>query len=127
MEEPSEPVLDLTAFEKRVLDEMSPLFGAEEHAYLRQVQTAKVRDRKNTFVGFYTRVDVDRLACQPIVFEPHPIGAWFEVEGVEDGVGILLWADAGYIETIEGFTANADGLGGQQLADLRYLSLIKLG
>lgn len=120
---PSEgPIPDLTAFEERALKEMSRLFGAEEDAYLQQVQNAKVLDRENTFVGFYTRVDIDRSACGPVNFGENPLNCWFEVDGVDGGVGILLWVEDDYLDTIEGFTANDDGLGGQNLADLKYVA-----
>ncbi len=78
-------------------------------------------DRVNTVVGFYTRVKLDRSRCAPL-----PLGrleAHFEVDGIECGIGILLWDKDGdgYLETIEGWTVGDNPLEGVDLASLKFL------
>ncbi len=94
---------------------------------LEQVASAEVTDRINTLVGFYTRVKVDRTKCSPVPLSHH--GAHFEVEGIEHGLGILLWDidGDGYLETIEGWTVDEDPLEGVDLADLKFGRVTQLG
>lgn len=76
-------------------------------------------DRIDTKAGFYTRVVVDRARCGPSVFSMR--GGHFEVNGATYGLGITLWSEDGYLETVEGFTYGEDLLS-VSLADLRVLS-----
>jgi hypothetical protein len=105
---------------------MTPLFGAQAASFLLQVATVEVLDRKNTGVGFYTRVKVDRTKCSPVTFVL--AGAYFEVEGVKDVFGILLWDADGYLDTIEGYTMDGHNpLEGVDLAGLQFTRLVSLG
>src|SRR5688572_26601397 len=104
------PFPAFTDFERRALDSAASLFGEKADAFREQIATAQVVDRINTIVGFYTRVKVDRAKCSPVPFRHQ--GAHFEVEGIEHGLGIVLWdADGdGFLETIEGWTVDDDPL-----------------
>ena len=113
------PFPAFTAFETAALNAISASFGTEADKFLAQVNASKVVDRINTAHGFYTRVSVDRSQCQPLPFREK--GGSFEVEGVEHGIGVLLWEDDGYLETIEGFAYAGDPLLGRSLADLKFL------
>ena len=121
------PFPAFTEFERRALDETAPLFGDKADAFREQVASAKVVDRINTIVGFYTRVKVDRGRCSPVPFSHQ--GAHFEVERIEHGIGIVLWDTDGdgYLETIEGWTVDENPLEGVDLADLKVVRLTQLG
>jgi hypothetical protein len=114
------PFPAFTDFERRALESAAPMFGENAKAFLEQVASAEVTDRVNTIVGFYTRVKVDRTKCSPVPLRYQ--GAHFEVEGIEHGVGIVLWDidGDGYLETIEGWTVDEDPLEGVDLADLKF-------
>jgi hypothetical protein len=58
-----------------------------------------------------------------------PSGAHFEVEGIEHGLGIVLWDTDGdgYLETVEGWTVDDYPLEGVDLADLKFVRLTQLG
>jgi len=119
------PFPSFTDFEKQALACISEQFGSDEQAFRDQIAASKVVDRINTIVGFYTRVFVDRSLCRPL-----PVGLkgeHFEVDQVQHGVGIVLWEEDGYLETIEGFTYDDDPFEGRDLANLKFLRLVQLG
>jgi hypothetical protein len=119
------PFPSFTEFELRALDCIASMFGDEEGEFRKQVASSVVTDRINTLVGFYTRVVVDRSACRPLPIQFK--GGHFEVDAVEHGVGVVLWDEDGYLETIEGFTYDEDPLRGRELADLKFIALSQLG
>ncbi|KHL24277.1 hypothetical protein PK98_15035 [Croceibacterium mercuriale] len=101
------------------------MFGNEAGKFLDQVNASKVIDRINTAHGFYTRVSVDRSLCSPI-----PVGqkgGSFKVEGIEHGLGVLLWGDDGFLETVEGYSYGGDPLLDRSLADLKFSRIEQLG
>jgi hypothetical protein len=119
------PFPEFTAFEGAALKAISPLVGCDAENFLAQVNSSLVIDRINTAHGFYTRVSVDRAEVQPVALEGK--GGSFEVEGIEHGIGLLLWGDDGYLETIEGYSYGGDPLLGRTLADLKFLGTEQLG
>lgn len=119
------PFPSFTDFELRALDSIASMFGDAEDEFRKQVAASTVTDRINTIVGFYTRVVVDRSACRPLPIQSK--GGHFEVDGVEHGVGVVLWEEDGYLETIEGFTYDDDPLRGRELSDLKFIALSQLG
>lgn len=121
------PFPDLTEFERCALESMAPLFRQNAKAFLEQVASAEAVDRINTIVGFYTRVKVDRTKCSPLKLSHQ--GAHFEVEGIERGVGIVLWDTDGdgFLETIEGWTAEESTLEDVNLAKLKFVRLTQHG
>lgn len=121
------PFPAFTDFERRALDSIAPLFGAKADVFREQVASGEVVDRINTIVGFYTRIKVDCAKCSPVPMRHK--GAHFEVEGIRQGLAIVLWdTDAdGYLETIEGCTVDENPLEGVDLADLKFGRLIQLG
>ncbi len=115
------PFFKFTRFEAQALAVIAQFFGVQEESFLQQVSCAKVLHRINTIAGFYTDVMVDRTKCQPINFEHR--GALFNVENVENGVGVVLWDRDGYLELIEGYTIGDSQLENLKLSDLSYISL----
>lgn len=101
------------------MEVLSAHFGSDAEAFRRQIEAARVMDRVDTIVGFYTRVVVDRTAARPLSM--NKVGAHFEVPGIEYGMLVLLWEDDGYLSQIEGVTYQED-LGGQALVDLDFVS-----
>lgn len=121
------PFPAFTEFERLALESVAPLFGAKADAFREQIAFAEVVDRINTVVGFYTRVKVDRAKCSSVPLSHQ--GAHFEVDGIEHGLGIVLWDTDGdgYLETIEGWTVDESPLDGVDLADLKFVRLTQLG
>jgi hypothetical protein len=121
---PCPPFPALTAFEQQALESISGLFDEDAAAFRDQIASARVIDRINTIVGFYTRVVVDRSKCRPLNVRAK--GGHFEVEGIENGMGVVLWDADGYLETIEGFSYDNDPLAGRDLATLKFIKLVQL-
>ena len=124
---PCPPFPEFTDFERRALECTAPLFGEEADAFREQVASAEVVDRINTKVGFYTTVKVDRAKCSPVPLSHQ--GAHFEVEGIEHGLGIVLWDTDGdgFLETIEGCTVDENPFEGVDLAKLKFVRMTHLG
>lgn len=123
---PVEPPLpELTNFERQALRDIAALFESEADDFLGQVASARVVDRVNTGVGFYTRVIVDRSLCKPLPVRAK--GGHFEVEGLSLGLGVVLWDDEGYLRTIEGYTYEESPLEARNLSGLKYCRLVQLG
>ncbi len=122
---PCPPFPAFTDFETQALNSIAALFETDAAAFRQQIASARVIDRINTIVGFYTRVVVDRSNCQPLSIRGK--GGHFEVEGVDLGMGIVLWDDEGYLDQIEGFTYTDDPLARVDLAGLKFVRLEQLG
>lgn len=114
------PFPALTNFERRTLAVIAQLFGPDEAMFLQQVEAARVTDRINTVVGFYTRIAMDRTTVTALPMTHK--GAHFEVPGTRYGMMVTLWDDDGYLADIEGVTYGDDDMGGQELADLDFTS-----
>ncbi|PZQ54035.1 MAG: hypothetical protein DI570_23400 [Phenylobacterium zucineum] len=119
------PLPELTNFERQALRDIAALFESEADDFLGQVASARVVDRVNTGVGFYTRVIVDRSLCKPLPVRAK--GGHFEVEGLSLGLGVVLWDDEGYLRTIEGYTYEESPLEARNLSGLKYCRLVQLG
>jgi hypothetical protein len=113
------PFPDFTNFERQVLEQFALTLDHDGEAFRTQIQSAVVVDRINTFVGFYTRVSLDRSKCRPSNVNRQTASC--EVAGVAHGMGIVLWGDDGFLETIEGFRYVDDTLEERDLADLDLL------
>lgn len=124
---PAEPPFpEFTEFEQLALRDVAAVFGDQANAFLEQIAAARVVDRVNTKVGFYTRVAVDRAACQPLQIRTK--GAHFDVDGLAHPLGMVLWENDGYLSTIEGYTYEEGApLERLRLADLKYRKLVHLG
>jgi len=114
------PFPELTKFERRTLSVIAKLFGPDEAAFLKQVDAARVTDRIDTAVGFYTRIAMDRATVAAL--EITHKGAHFEVPGTRYGMLVTLRDDDGYLADIEGVTYGEDDMGGQKLTDLDFTS-----
>jgi hypothetical protein len=70
----------------------------------RQFEAAAVVDRENTGVGFFTTIAV--RADVPRVSSPSPLGreVGAKVDGLDHGMGFILFMEEGHMQTLEGFT-----------------------
>ena len=95
----------ITGFDRTILD---ALLAGElpELAILRaQASVANVRERKMTGVGFFTNFSIPPDAPRLEVAGQRVIsGVGAELEGVDQGVGFLLFIRHGQLDILEGFT-----------------------
>ncbi|MFP1132127.1 hypothetical protein [Asticcacaulis sp. W401b] len=114
------PFPDFTPFESYVLQELASEFESHEHVFREQLRHAQVIDRINTGAGFYTRVKIEPSSCPALSYRQQ--GSHFDVADVEHGIGIVLWGDEGYLDTIEGYTYGDVSLVGRELSGLHILA-----
>jgi hypothetical protein len=116
------PIGELTAFENAVLAEIGARLGDDGAEFLEQVRNARVLGRQNTAVGIHTDLEIDKSACRALPFKDgHFAGDHFQVEQLEIGVGIELYAKDGFLTTIEGWTVSDDELTDSGIADLKIV------
>ena len=115
------PFPDFTDFERKALDVIAGSFGPHADTLRKQIDASQVIDRINTIHGFYTRIKVDRSACGALPVAQTD-GGYFEVEGIEHGVGVILWYEDGFLSDIEGFGYGEDVFEGIDLSGLKFVS-----
>ena len=72
-------------------------------ALIVQLGEATATNRRRTGTGFYTDLHISDHA--PLVITASPIGKLFaDVEGLEHGMGFLLWFANGKMKCLEGFS-----------------------
>jgi hypothetical protein len=69
-----------------------------------QMSVAKVTERENTGVGFFTSISVPTDAAPVDVLEPLSGETHARVQGLEPGLGFVLFFEDGRLRTLEGFT-----------------------
>jgi len=96
--------LTLTEFERAVLELL--LAGEDDRlACLReQLVVLRVSQRERTSIGAFVHLSIERpeLALQPPV-DTVLSDALFEVDGLDGGIGGLLWIKAGLLDCLELF------------------------
>lgn len=123
---PVPPFPEFTAFEAGVLEVLARSAGAFEAIFRQQLAAARVTDRINTVVGFYTRVSIDRSSAPPLPAIPEQLrGAQTEIAEAKFGLVFLPRYEDGFLDDIEGalnfsgeLHPDEDTLGGKSLADL---------
>ncbi len=93
-----------TALERAVFSEICRMHPADKHILEVQLSAARFRSRENTGAGFYTYFTVDHAAGALLGSERKRDGPYeVEVEGVEHGMGFILWLEEGYANCLEGY------------------------
>ena|SRR5665213_527951 len=69
-----------------------------------QLATATVLSRKNTGVGFYTDFSVARIPNAIVGGDRLRYGPAAKIDGLERGMGFILWLNEGYADCLEGYT-----------------------
>lgn len=109
-------MLTLSDLERAVLSTFAE-HDAPYSAELRhQVAGAQVSARANTGAGFFTNLLTAGAQAEGAPSPLGPVSA--DVDGIEHGMGFLLWLKAGVIDCLEGYTYEAD-LTGVDLMNLR--------
>lgn len=108
----------LSDLERAVLEAIAAQSSEFAAALREQVSSAQVEARENTGAGFYTRLAI--VGGSPTLGAPSPLGdIGADVEGIEHGMGFLLWLRDGVADTLEGYTYD-DTTAGLELSALRY-------
>lgn len=78
--------------------------AADRAALEAQLSTAMVSSRENTGAGFYTRFEIQPGKSPAVAGERMRSGPNARVEGLEHGMGFILWLENGYATTLEGYS-----------------------
>lgn len=112
-------MLELTDLEIVALSEM-----VKQHPELaQQIAAATVTERRNSGVGFFTDLAVDRSAAAAIDSKG-PLGnVWLNVQGDDNTMTFLLFLEDGYIDCLEGATMGFETVG-IDLSSLRSVEVL---
>lgn len=94
----------LTPLEHAVLRAICDKHPADRAALEAQLSTASVLRRENTGAGFFTYFSFDRTSNAPIGGDRLRNGPTVKVEGLEHGMGFILWLKQGYVDNLEGYS-----------------------
>lgn len=93
-----------TALERAVLQAICEAYPADRLALGAQLSTVRSLSRENTGAGFYTRFSVQRSPETAISGERVRRGPAVRVDGLQHGLGFLLWLDEGFASCLEAYS-----------------------
>jgi hypothetical protein len=94
---------DFTALERAVLAAICDMNSGDRAALEAQLSTATLLSRENTGAGFHTRFAVDRASSSAIGGMRLRDGPEAKIDGLEHGMGFILWLKEGYADCLEGY------------------------
>ncbi|WP_311268309.1 hypothetical protein [Sphingobium sp. WCS2017Hpa-17] len=98
----------LTELERAAIDAIL----AEKPDYLgplsEQLQSVVVEKRENTGGGFFTTISVSPLAPAAIVSSPLGLNVYVGVDGMDYGLGMLLFFEHGRMSLLEGYSVGGE-------------------
>jgi len=95
---------DFTLLEQAVLRAICEAHPVDQAALESQLSTATVLSRENTGAGSYTRLAVEHSSRTPIGDERLRRGPTVRIDGLEHGMGFILWLKEGYADYLEGYS-----------------------
>mgnify|MGYP001438246314 CR=1 FL=1 len=111
----SPAMLQLTDLEREAI---SAILG-ETPEYLTllkdQLQSIVVESRENSGGGFFTTISVSLQAPAAIVSSPLGLNVYASVDGMEHGLGMLLFFEHGRISLLEGYS-----VGGEDTTEIEF-------
>jgi hypothetical protein len=96
--------LDFTPLEQAVLCAICEMHPVEQAALEGQLSTARILSRENTGAGFYTRFSIKHRSGTAIGGERLRGGPVAKIDGLEHGMGFILWLNEGYADCLEGYS-----------------------
>ena len=97
-----------TPLERAVLSAICEMHPRDRGSLEAQFSTATFRKRDNTGAGFFTYFDVGRDGIAPVGGKRLRNGPDAKIEGLEHGMGFILWLGEGYVDCLEGHCYAAD-------------------
>lgn len=95
---------DFTTLERAVFTAICNMYSEDRAALESQLSTATLLTRENTGAGFFTRFKVDRTSCAAIGGKRLREGPEAKIDGLEYGMGFILWLKEGYADCLEGYS-----------------------
>jgi hypothetical protein len=95
---------DFTSLERAVLAAICDMYLEDRAVLEAQLSTATLSRRENTGAGFFTHFEVDRVSCAAIGGKRLRDGPEAKIDGLEHGMGFILWLKEGYADCLEGYS-----------------------
>jgi hypothetical protein len=95
---------EFTPLERAALRAICEVHLADRAALEAQLSTAVVLSRENTGAGSYTRFSVERSSVAAIEGERLRRGPSARIDGLEHGMGFMLWLKEGYADCLEAYS-----------------------
>src|SRR5579864_3063429 len=95
--------LAFTPLERAVLRAICEKHSVDRVALETQLSNATVIGRVNTGAGFYTQIIMQRDSVPSVGGERLRSGPMATVEGLEHGMGFILWLKEGFADSLEGY------------------------
>lgn len=93
-----------TPLERAVLAAICDMHPEDRGALEAQLSTATLRRRENDGYGFFTHFAVDRASTPAVGGTRLRSGpATAKIDGLERGMGFILWLEGGYADCLEGY------------------------
>lgn len=102
---------NFTPLERAVLRAICEAHTLDRDVLEAQLLRAIVVSRKNTGAGFYTNFDVERASVATVGGERLRNGPESEIDGLEHGMGFILWLKDGYADCLEGYSYGESTVG----------------
>ncbi|KQN09777.1 hypothetical protein ASE85_02220 [Sphingobium sp. Leaf26] len=80
-----------------------------------QLQSVVVEKRENTGGGFFTTISVSSTAAPAILSSPLGLNVYANVDGMEYGLGMLLFFEHGRMSLLEGYS-----VGGENTSAIKF-------
>lgn len=97
----------LTSLERTVLRAICEMYPSDRAALENQLSAAVIGRRQNTGAGFYTDFEVPSVQSA-LSGERMRTGPNAKIDGLEHGMGFILWLHCGYVTTLEGYSFGED-------------------
>ena len=95
---------NFTQLERAVLEAICERCAEDRAALEAQLSTASIVSRENTGAGFYAHFAVKRIPGAAIGGERLKNGPAVRIDGLEHGMGFILWLENGYMNLLEGYS-----------------------
>ena len=96
--------MTFTELERAVLEAICEENPADRLALEAQLSAVRSLTRENTGAGFYTRFSVRRSPENAVNGERARRGPAVRVEGLQHGLGFLLWLEEGFASCLEAYS-----------------------
>jgi hypothetical protein len=104
MQQVSSTGSSFTPLEQAVLHAVCEAHAEDQSALEAQLSLATVVSRKNTGAGFYADFAVESSLCAALGGERLRSGPTARIDGLNHGMGFILWLKDGYVKQLEGYS-----------------------
>jgi len=101
-------MMQLTELEREAIEAILAEQPGHIGSLREQLESLVVEKRENTGGGFFTTISVSALAPAAIVSSPLGLNVYVSVDGMEYGLGMLLFFAHGRMSLLEGYSVGGE-------------------